>query len=59
MNQQMFDKFANEKNLNPIGYMLARMALKQDDYMDELIQDMLDQIEETRSDENGDDDPEN
>ena len=38
----MFDKFANEKNLNPIGYMLARMALKQDDYMDELIQDMLD-----------------
>ena len=35
--KEMFDKYASEKDFNPIGYMLAKMALKQDDCMDELI----------------------
>ena len=50
----MFKKYIKQKEVNPIAYMLAKMALKQDDCMDEIIQDMLDSALETRSDEDGD-----
>ena len=35
--KEMYEKYAGDQNVNPIGYMLAKMALKQDDCMDELI----------------------